>query len=295
MKPFLKWVGGKTQIMEHIVKEVPLEFNDYHEIFVGGGSVLLTILSLNREEKINMTGNVYAYDSNYRLIKLYEHVQKNKDELFDAISRYMLIYDSLTGVVINRKPKTEEEAQSSKESYYYWLRTLFNQIDKDSIDSSALFLVLNKTCFRGIYREGPNGFNVPYGHYKTTPIVIQKHHLDEVSFLVKDVRFICSDFTDSLKNVKPGDYVYLDPPYAPESKTSFVGYTSNGFSLEMHKTLFDDIKEIHEKNIKFTMSNAKVDLVTDSFKEFNCTEILARRAINCKNPESSTKEVIISN
>jgi DNA adenine methylase len=226
---------------------------------------------------------------------LYEHVQKNKDELFDAISRYMLIYNSLTGVVINRKPKTEEEGKSSKESYYYWLRTLFNKIDKDSIDSSALFLILNKTCFRGVYREGPNGFNVPYGHYKTTPIVIQKHHLDEASFLVKDVHFICSDFTDSLKNVKAGDYVYLDPPYAPESKTSFVGYTSNGFSLEMHERLFDNIKEINEKNIKFTMSNAKVDLVTDSFKDFNCTEITARRAINCKNPESSTKEVIISN
>jgi len=295
MKPFLKWVGGKTQIMEHIVKEVPTEFNNYHEIFVGGGSVLLTILSLIREEKINITGDIYAYDSNYRLIKLYEHVQKDKDELFDTISRYMLIYDSLSGTVINRKPKTEEEAQSSKESYYYWLRKLFNQIDKDSIESSALFLILNKTCFRGVYREGPNGFNVPYGHYKTTPIIIQKSHLDEISVLIRDVHFTCADFTDSIKNVKTGDYVYLDPPYAPENRTSFVGYTANGFSLEMHKTLFDDIKEIHEKNIKFTMSNAKVDLVTDSFKDFKCKEITARRAINCKNPESSTKEVIISN
>lgn len=295
MKPFLKWVGGKTQIMEHIVKEVPSEFNDYHEIFVGGGSVLLTILSLIREGKINMNGSVYAYDSNYRLIQLYQHVQKNKDELYDAVSRYMQVYDSLTGTSINRKPKTEEQAQSSKESYYYWLRTLFNQIDKDSIDSSAIFMILNKTCFRGIYREGPNGFNVPYGHYKNTPIIIQKKHLDEISFLIQDVHFICSDFSDSFKNVKPGDYIYLDPPYAPESKTSFVGYTSNGFSLEMHERLFDNIKEIHDKNVKFTMSNAKVDLVTDSFKEFKCIEITARRAINCKNPESSTKEVIISN
>jgi len=294
MKSFLKWVGGKTQIMKHIVKEVPLEFNNYHEIFVGGGSVLFTILSLIRDEKINIIGNVYAYDSNYRLIKLYEHVQKNKDELFDAILRYMLIYDSISGTVINRKPKTEEEARTSKESYYYWLRTLFNQIDKDSINSSALFLILNKTCFRGIYREGPNGFNVPYGHYKTTPI-IQKHILDEISFLIRDVRFICADFTDSMKNVKPNDYVYLDPPYVPENKTSFVGYTVNGFSLEMHKSLFDNIKEIHEKNIKFTMSNSKVDFVSDSFKDFKCKEITARRAINCKNPEKSTKEVLISN
>lgn len=295
MKPLLKWVGGKTQIMEHIVKEIPLEFNDYHEIFVGGGSVLLTILSLISEEKINTTGNIYAYDSNYRLIKFYEHIQKNKDELFDAISRYMLIYDSITGEVINRKPKTEEEAQTSKESYYYWLRSLFNNIDKDSINSSALFLILNKTCFRGLYREGPNGFNVPYGHYKTTPVIIEKHNLDKISFLVKNVHFICSDFKDSIKNAKPGDYVYLDPPYAPENKTSFVEYTANGFTLEMHEILFDNIKEIHENNIKFTMSNAKVDLVTDSFKDFQCKEITARRAINCKNPESSTKEVIIYN
>lgn len=295
MKPFLKWVGGKTQIIEHIVKEVPLEFADYHEIFVGGGSVLLTILSLIREEKINVSGNVYAYDSNYRLIKLYEHVQKNKDELFVSISRYMEIYDGLTGKTIKRKPKTENEAHTSKESYYYWLRTLFNEIDKDSIESSALFMILNKTCFRGVYREGPNGFNVPFGHYKTTPVIIQKKLLDEISELIKDVHFICADFTVSMRNVKSGDYVYLDPPYAPETKTSFVGYTSSGFSLEMHKTLFDNIKEMHEKNIKFTMSNANVDLVTESFKDYKCKEITARRAINCNNPESSTKEVIICN
>ena len=97
----------------------------------------------------------------------------------------------------------------------------------------------------------------------------------------------------SIKNVKKGDFVYLDPPYAPENDKSFVGYVADGFGLKMHNSLFDSIKKL--KNVKFVMSNAKVELVTDNFKEYNCEDIIARRAINSKKPGSTTTEVIIYN
>ena len=111
-------------------------------------------------------------------------------------------------------------------------------------------MVLNKTGFRGMYREGPKGFNIPYGHYKKTPTIVTKKELDEISNLIKNVEFIVSDFKDSIKNVKEGDFIYLDPPYAPENKKSFVGYTAEGFSLETHNKLFNEVKQFDKKNIK---------------------------------------------
>jgi DNA adenine methylase len=142
-----------------------------------------------------------------------------------------------------------------------------------------------------MYREGPNGFNVPYGHYKKTPTIITEHDLTFISDLIKDVEFIQSDFSSSFQNLNTGDFVYLDPPYAPENDKSFVGYVADGFNLDMHTKLFDEITKMND--IHFVMSNAKVDLVTDYFKDYNCVDITARRAINSKNPGSTTTEVII--
>jgi len=290
-KPFLKWVGGKTQIIHDIIQKIPTEFNNYHELFLGGGSVLFAVLSLQRQGKITIKNKLYAYDINESLINVYKHVQSNKDELFQFITFYINEYDSITGVIINRKPASIEDAKTSKESYYYWIRNKFNNIDKQSIESSALFMFINKTCFRGMYREGPNGFNVPYGHYKKTPTIITDHDLTFISDLIKDVEFIQSDFSSSFQNLNTGDFVYLDPPYAPENDKSFVGYVADGFNLDMHTKLFNEITKMND--IHFVMSNAKVDLVTDYFKDYNCVDITARRAINSKNPGSTTTEVII--
>jgi DNA adenine methylase len=154
-------------------------------------------------------------------------------------------------------------------------------------------MFINKTCFRGMYREGPNGFNVPYGHYKKTPTIITESELNTISDLIKDVEFIHSDFRDSIKNVNERDFVYFDPPYAPENKTSFVGYVSEGFTLETHKSLFDEIKKM--KGVKFILSNAKVEMVIENFSDYNCQDVKVRRAINSKNPGATTTEVIIYN
>ena len=294
-KPFIKWVGGKSQIINNIINKLPKSMNNYHELFLGGGSVLLAVLSLEKENKIEIKNKIYAYDINKLLINVYKDIQNDKDKLFEYITIYITEYDSIKGNIINKKPKTIDEGKSSKESYYYWVRNKFNNMDKDSIECSAIFMFLNKTCFRGMYREGPNGYNVPYGHYKKTPKIITKDELDNISELIKNVEFIHCSFKESIKNVKEEDFVYLDPPYAPENEKSFVGYVNDGFNLDMHKNLFNEILKLNEKNVKFLLSNSKVELVLKYFKEYNCDDIVARRAINSKKPESTTIEVLINN
>jgi len=279
-KPFLKWVGGKTQIIDKILENFPKEINNYREIFLGGGSVLLAVLSLQKEKKIVIKNKIYANDINQVLISTYLHIQKNKEIFYKFVIDYKETFD-----------KAKE-----KENQYYIMRDKYNSIkDFKNIEKCALFLILNKLCFRGLYREGPRGFNVPYGHYKKTPTIINKEELDKISDLIKDVQFTCSDYSTSLKEVQEKDFVYLDPPYAPENLNSFVKYTSKGFNLEDHKLLFDLIKQIDKKHTKFVLSNSKVELVLVSLKDYKYKELMARRAINSKNPSAKTKEIILYN
>lgn len=292
-KPFLKWVGGKTQILEQVLKSVPKEMNNYHEFFLGGGSVLFAILSLQKMGDITIKGNIYAYDYNKALISLYNNIKLQKERLYDTICEYKTTYENIVGEEVNRKPKNLTEAKTSKESYYYWLRKCYNETeDKCSIQASALFMLLNKLCFRGLYREGPNGYNVPYGHYKN-PGIITKESLLAISELLQNVTFIHSHFENSFNLLSRYDYVYCDPPYVPENKTSFVDYNSDGFTIKEHKSLFEKLIELKKKDIKFSLSNSKVPMLEEYFqKDYQCEEVVARRAINSKNPEAKTKEVI---
>jgi len=290
-KPFLKWIGGKTQIIESIIDKFPKKMNNYHEIFLGGGSVLLALLTLVNDNKIAIKGNINAYDINKNLIYVYKNIQDNLEEVLKELSILKEEYKGLTGEEIIRKPKNEEEAKSSKESYYYWCRTVFNFMKKYTPKHSAYFIFLNKIGFRGMYREGPNGFNVPFGHYKKVPEIFNKDQLYKIQSLIKNVNFYSLGFENSLENVDIGDYVYLDPPYAKENKKSFVGYNKQGFDLDTHIKLFSMVKNL---KVKFLMSNSDVPLVTKTFVDYQILKIEARRAINSKNPGSKTMEVIIS-
>ena len=313
-KPILKWVGGKTQIIDTLIKEFPLEINHYHEIFLGGGSVLFALLWCVKNEIIKIKGNIYAYDINEPLIYVYKNIQSTVtcEVVYQEIQKLLLDYQASASVYkkedVNRAPKNIEEAKKNKENYYYWIRSEYNKSSSSEQKSpigSAMFIFLNKTCFRGLFRVGPNGFNVPYGNY-SNPEIINKQHLDKIHDLIQNVVFECCDFRLPLKNiVGDSDFVYLDPPYAPENATSFVKYNENGFPKGNHHDLFNCIHNLTNRNIKFMMSNADVCLVRENFiensckndykKKYNITSILCKRAINSKNPEAKAKEVIIKN
>jgi DNA adenine methylase len=277
-KPLLKWVGGKTQIMDELMGRFPLKINNYHEPFLGGGSVLIALLEAVQQGKIKLDGQVRASDLNQSLINFYVKVQTNLDEFLTEITKLKTSYLACNA--------------EEKEAYYYKIRQQYRAEDKTTLSAAAMFLFLNKTCFRGLYRVGPNGFNVPYGHYKS-PSIFTEEHLRHVSELIQNVIFTTRPFLESLQTIQPDDFVYLDPPYAPENSTSFVGYTAKGFPVEMHRALFDRCNNLE---CAFLLSNSYVPLVKDAFPsdQFKVDTVTCRRRINSKKPGSHTEEVLIS-
>lgn len=295
VKPFLKWVGGKTQIIRRVLNVFPLEIKDYYEPFLGGGSILLGLLSLIEYGKIEVRGNIYASDLNEHLINLYKNVQNRASELVDEVDEIVKQYNAIQGNYVDRDAKTLEDSLTSKESYYFWIRRQFNECKrKNGVKSSAMLIFLNKTCFRGVYREGPNGFNVPFGNYKN-PSIIDRHSILRISKLIQRVTFKKSSYVDAIKNIKEGDFVYLDPPYASSKKTSFVSYTYNGFTENDQLVLFEECHRLSNIGVNFVMSNADVPIVREHLSKYNVEEILCKRHINSKNPESLAKELMISN
>jgi len=303
LKPPLKWVGGKAQLLDQIFALYPTQMNNYIEPFLGGGSVLLGVLSLRQQGKLQIDGNLYASDCNPNTIGLYQNIQSHCEELIVALQDIVATYSTIQGTndstTVNRNATTLEEAQSSRESYYYWTRTTFNALlkeEKVSPRGSAMLLFLNKTCFRGVYREGPHGLNVPFEKQNQNQTVFDAAHLRQISELIQGVRFHCQGFQDSMAIAAVGDVVYLDPPYAPETATSFVGYNADGFSGEQHQALFDTTHTLAEMGVKVIMSNADVPLVRKAFGAPYLTQVISvRRAIHSKKPESKTNEVLITN
>ena len=298
-KPILKWIGGKTKIADKIFESYPSEIESYHEIFLGGGSILFNLLAYQEAGLITIKKNIYAYDANISLIYVYKNIQTNPMKLYKIIINYITEYNSIDSSKkpsnVNRNPTNLTEALSSQESYYYWIRTKYNNLtNKKSFTNSAMFIFLNKTCFRGMYRAGPNGFNVPFGNYKN-PSIVSKSHLLQIHNIIQNVIFTEGDFHDTMANIQTGDFVYLDPPYAPEIKTSFVGYTKDGFTLNKHMDLFNLCHNLKNNNIDFVMSNSDVKLIRDNFSDsqYLIETVVCRRAINSKKPSSVATEVII--
>lgn len=282
MKPILKWVGGKTQIIDKVLSKFPTHISgNYIEPFLGGGSVLLAVLTASNNNKIQISGSILASDINETLIALYNFIKQDPQLFYDTILPYIQSYNS-------------KSTPDEQEIYYYECRNEFNTLqDKTSLQAAVLFLFLNKTCFRGLWREGPNGFNVPFGHYKN-PEIVSLSTLQELYTLIQPVTFVCQNYVNALSNVSANDFIYLDPPYVPEKKSSFTRYSKCDFNDQEHVKLFNLLNNCPAK---FVMSNSDSQLVQTAFNDtmrFNIEIFRCKRTINSKKPNAVTNEVFVS-
>jgi len=297
--PPIKWVGGKTQIIEEVISTMPRRMEAYHEPFLGGGSVLLAVLSHRKAKNLIITGEIRASDLNPNVISMYKNIQSNLDTLIPQLQTLVSTFRQTETMDGDRDPVTVEEAIQSQESFYYWVRKQFNEMtdrQKTEPAASAMMIFLNKTCFRGVYREGPHGFNVPFGHNKN-PSIFCPGHLREISELIQPVIFTTTPFTQSLREAKKGDFVYMDPPYYPVNADTFVSYLKGGFKAEDHEEFFTTCHRMTAAGVKFAMSNAAVDTLRSKFPAptYMAKKIECKRAIHSKNPAAKAEEFIIRN
>ncbi len=291
VKPFLKWVGGKGQLLSEIEKFYPFEkgITKYAEPFVGGGAVLFDILSKYELEE------VYISDINAELINAYRVTRDNVEYLI-----------SLLEVMQNEFVPLDTEA---RKIYYMAKRKNFNNIkvngnEAANIEKAALMIFLNKTCFNGLYRVNKKGlFNVPMGSYKN-PLICDEGNLRAVSENLQKVKIICGDYKKSADFIDENTFVYFDPPYRPITDTaSFTAYTENLFNDEKQIELAQFVDEIHKKGAKVVISNSdpKNSNIEDNFfdsiyADYKIKRVEATRMINCNSEaRGKIKELLISN
>lgn len=295
MKPFIKWVGGKGKILDDIFKYFPTDLEYYYEPFLGGGSILIHLISM-LESGMVKCNNIVVNDLNTTLIDLYKYIKKSPNEFLKELDEIISIYNKCEYIEYPKRYKftnksLEESIKGGKVYLYYHYRDMYN-VEPRGIKKCALFLFLNKTCFRGLYRENSNGFyNVPYGNYKNV-IFYEKDNIFECSRLFNkyDVQFENKDFkkfiNDENLSQDVNSFVYMDPPY----KDTFVGYNSNGY--DFHK----DLKTICSSlKCKFIQSNSKCDYNLELYSDFKIGEIKTKHSINSKNPGKGVSEIVIYN
>lgn len=290
--PFVKWAGGKRQLLPTLRQYYPNELGKsitrYAEPFVGGGAVLFDILQTYTLKEI------YISDINAELINTYITIRDNVDTLIDCLSRMKTDYLS----------KTETERNTT----YYDRRSRYNDLklgrEKNSLEMAALFIFLNKTCFNGLYRVSPKtGFNVPVGKYKN-PQILDADNLQKISSALQNVEIVCEDYRHSIDFIDENTFVYIDPPYRPLSKTArFTSYAVGEFTDEDQKQLAEFSKIIDTKHAKFLLSNSDPkntnqndSFFDDLYTSFNIRRIEAVRCINSKGTgRGKIRELLISN
>ncbi len=274
-KPFVKWAGGKSQILDNIRAKYPAELGKtitkYAEPFVGGGAVLFDVLSRYTLDA------VYINDINRELIATYTAIRDHADALITLLS-----------TIQDHYWQTDEE---TREAYYYEKRKRFNKLKvelSDNIEVAALFIFLNRTCFNGLYRVNSKGFyNVPMGSYKK-PTICDAENIQSVSSCLKNVQILCGDYQMSSNFIDNKTLAYFDPPYRPLSQTSsFTAYAQNGFGDNEQAELARFIDELSDKGAFVVVSNSdpKNTNADDNFFEslyhkHTISRISANRMIN---------------
>ena len=273
-KPFVKWAGGKRQLLAELEKSFPKQFGTYFEPFLGGGALLFDLLA----KKPNLKCSVSDLNS-------------------DLVLAYVTIRDKL-GRLIESLENHSKNYHKDSTGYYYEVR---KQEPKSQIEKVSRLLFLNKTCFNGLYRVNSKGkFNVPLGRY-TNPNIVNRENLTTVSkFLQSDkIKISCRDFESILNDAKKGDFVYFDPPYQPVSDTAnFTSYTHRDFTEDDLQRLADLANQLDSKGCYVLLSNSNTKIVKKLFssKKWKVKEISVNRAINSNSQKrTGHKEVLIKN
>lgn len=256
-QPFLKWAGGKRQLLSAIKEYLPRRFTQYYEPFIGAGAVLFSLQP--KKSIIN--------DTNSELINCYRVIKDNPEELLDLCE--------------------EHRAKNSKE-YFYSLREQDRRDDfqdRSPLERAARIIYLNKTCFNGLFRVNSSGqFNVPYGNY-SNPVIADPAVIKSVSAYLnqRDVRILEGDFAQAISTARKGAFVYFDPPYHPISDTSsFTGYSVNGFGEKEQIRLKEVCDKLTERGCQVLVSNSSASLIKELYSDpnYEILEVKASRAIN---------------
>lgn len=296
-KPFLKWAGGKTQLIKEIQLHLPQYIYEerftYVEPFVGSGALLFWMFDQfpNMEKAI-------INDINTDLIGCYETIKTDVIPLIDILARWQDEYYKL------------EDNDDLKKEYYYSKRDAFNKRDCNKIEQSALFIFLNKTCFNGLFRVNrKNEYNVPIGRYKK-PLICNEENLLKVSEMLQKVTILNGDYAETLDYVEmqepatPHSFFYFDPPYKPLSKTSsFNAYAKDEFGDEQQILLANFCRKLDRLGYHWILSNSDVkdqniddNFFDDLYANFNISRVKATRSINANaSKRGKLKELLITN
>jgi DNA adenine methylase len=290
-KPFLKWAGGKTQLIAQIEKALPFEIINkkftYIEPFVGSGAILFWML--NNFPKLE---KAVINDINDDLINTYRTIATKPKELIEILQQLQNEFHSL-----ENKPEEKKE-------YYYQKRELYNTRKEEQSGQAALFIFLNRTCFNGLYRVNKNnGYNVPMGSYKKPTICDDKNIL-AVSNALQKVEILCGDYEETLNEATTNSFFYFDPPYKPLSNTSsFNSYAKDEFNDAEQIRLRDFCSKLEKLGHKWILSNSDVkgkdtndNFFDEIYSEFSISRVKARRNINAS-PEKrgELNELLITN
>lgn len=292
VKPFLKWAGGKGQLLPEIEKYYPFadkKITKYAEPFVGGGAVLFDVLSKYELKE------VYISDINAELINTYRII---RDNIYELISMLATMQSEFV-------PMDTEH----RKVYYLSKRERFNDLkvngnESVNIEKAALMIFLNKTCFNGLYRVNKKGlFNVPMGSYKN-PLICDEENLREASVKLQNVTIMCGDYRESAAFIDANTFVYFDPPYRPITDTaSFTAYTENLFNDEEQIELARFVDDMHRKGAKIVISNSdpknsntEDEFFDNIYSSHKIKRVEATRMINCNSEaRGKIKELLISN
>ena len=266
-KPFLKWAGGKTQLLPALFARKPKHFERYLEPMLGGGAFFFAL----------KPKQALLFDVNAELVNCYKAVQSKVTELMAALTKHR--YES---------------------EYFYSIRNVDRTADFlqwSDVERAARTIYLNKCCYNGLYRVNSRGnFNVPFGKY-SNPTILDPKNLSACSHALKGVEVACAPFESVLLHAKKGDFIYFDPPYVPLTKTaSFANYSRDGFDLDDQVRLRDVCAELDKRGILFMLSNSYTDTILELYDKFRIDTVEAQRAINSKGlGRGKVREIIVRN